>query len=190
MATPEKTPAIGVSTTCNINGDRQVVLQGYVAADAPREEQDKLLDLMMALTDRQKAKYELIELEDALDKHKIARGRLLQDRDSVEVNYQLATAKNADEIANLDREASEARDAGYKEHAASGRSGPYSPKGGTLSSLNRLGAARQSVEARIKTAEAEKANALGNYEVNLGRFDQEIAAVEAKIGKAQALIGA
>lgn len=185
----EKAPAIGVSVTCNINGDRQVVLQSFIDRFAPLEAKNNLLDGMMGLINRQKAIYDLVDLEVELEKHETTLRRFVEDRAVVDENHARALAELDLKIEEVNIAEGDARKRGYDEHVTSGRTGAYAPKGAVLQDLNRLGATRNGYAELKAKAEAEKAAAVDNLDRNADRYREEIERTKVKIAKARETVG-
>ena len=61
------TPAIGYSITANIDGNRRIVFQHFVAADEDDASVNANLDRIMGLVDRQRARYEIPGLAEELE---------------------------------------------------------------------------------------------------------------------------
>lgn len=170
MENPEKKPevsALGISVVTNTPGDRGITIQTYIAADASIAEQNALIDRMMKILDRQKAKYELPSIKDEMELHEKTLARMEVDLKEVEHTFNRDQAKRRAELTALKRSLEEeteaslqrhaeraaalkrsiddqerarktAFDEGYNEWSASGRSGSYEPQGHRKVNLERM----------------------------------------------------
>jgi hypothetical protein len=155
-----KEPAVGFSVTTNLDGNRQIVMQGFFAAATPADEANAVLDRVLALADRQRARYELPEVEEELRKHKDALAQFEEDRARVELDFTRDQARREVEIAEMEKVRDEERAKhladfnanilkvqGHREeqyklgldaHVRGGRGGSYVPRGHDKANLDRV----------------------------------------------------
>jgi hypothetical protein len=84
---PGAAPAIGVSFSIGIPGERNLVLQTHVPQDMPLVEQHKLADVLCAVGDRILARYTLPALKKQLKVETDTRERMLGDLKRVDALY-------------------------------------------------------------------------------------------------------
>jgi hypothetical protein len=189
----EQAPAIGFSVTTNLDGNRQIVLQGFFAADTATPEANATLDKVLVLADRQKARYELPEVEEELFKHRETLSQYEEDKASLDVRHQHEQARREVEIAEMERVRPEERAkkealinadilAMQQHRAQVVEQGAESQWDAQYDAV--LAAAR----AEHAKAEAERDFALKNLEVSIKRFQDAIANREAKIERLRATI--
>lgn len=191
MAETIKVPAIGVSITANVDGDRQVVFQTAVDPAESDKNVNALLDRLLGFASRQKMIHDIVSMKKALKK-------AAEDIDVLELqlqhsksNCQIAKAQLDIEILEWTKAKKKLFDDGYKVHAANpGRRSEYVPRGETAQRIDRL---EQMIEENRRkqekneegfTAEAE------NFETNISKrrayieeLTAEIAAAEAKVAE-------
>lgn len=93
----EKAPALGISVRAAI-GDAELVFQTHVDAVATKADLDTLVDRLMAVAARQKAKAELPQLRTALKREEDTLVRMREDRARVEA--QLAVPQDGRRAPN------------------------------------------------------------------------------------------
>jgi hypothetical protein len=128
-------PALGISVNVQVDGNRQIAFQTFVARDDSPQVLNKLLDQISKAADRQVAKAVLISLRKELYQHEKA----LRDQaeDTERVNAQK-----------------------HSEWEASGRKGPYKLDDKEKAALNNIAISAQKykdgiVDIKAKIAEAE-----------------------------------
>lgn len=182
-------PAIGCSVVMNFPGDRQATLQTFFPQEASDDEANALLDRLFALSDRQRAKY---DIEDLLKERSQTETGLLQfkeDQARVGERFEKEQAERQVQMDTMLTEAKSVHDRAYEDHGKTGRTGEFEMRGATKANHERLrqGAAR--VKADMDKQEAEKATALENLSGSVERYEQAIARLDAKIADCRAKIG-
>jgi hypothetical protein len=194
----QQTPAIGFSVTTNLDGNRQIVLQGFFAAETAAAEANALLDKTLALADRQRARYELPEVEEELRQHRDTLAQYEEDRSRVDFDHETAQARRqveisamekareperAKQLARLNAEILEVQEVrketltGYVQaHQRSGRQGSYTARGQEKANLDRIDNGLERLkEARDKT--------MAEWDA---QYDAVLAAAREEMGKAEA----
>ena len=181
--------AIGMSVVANFGRDRQATLQTHVAQDQTEAEIDSQVDRLFRVIDRQKARYEIIDLEDELVKHAQTLALFREDHDRLEAEHQHKVAGLKIQIEEIDATAARARETGYQEHVTSGRQTEYQPKGATKAAIERAAQAAKAVQGEIDKLEAERTVALANLGTSAARYEEQIVKLKDDIVKRHAIIG-
>ena len=177
------TPAIGYSITANIDGNRQIVFQHFVAADEDDSSVNGNLDRIMSLVDRQRARYEIPGLQEELDTLTNTMAQYEEDRARVDLEYDKAMATLDVQIEEMAGKRKEFFDQGYEQHKSSGRQGSYKPQGMVKTNIARVeNAIEQAKEAKTKNLN-ERAQATENLEISITRHKARIALVTERIAK-------
>jgi hypothetical protein len=194
----EQAPAIGFSVTTNLDGNRQIVLQGFFAADTATPEANATLDKVLVLADRQKARYELPEVEEELFKHRETLSQYEEDKASLDVRHQHEQARREVEIAEMERVRPEERakkealinadilamqqhrvqvvEQGAESHRRSGRQGSYVPVGSTKANIERI-------DSQIRAVTESRDRQLAEWDA---QYDAVLSAASAEHAKAEA----
>lgn len=177
------TPAIGYSITANIDGNRQIVFQHFVAADEDDTSVNANLDRIMGLVDRQRARYEIPGLAEELETLTNTMAQYEEDRARVDLEYDKAMATLDVQIEEMAGKRKEFFDQGYEQHKSSGRQGSYKPQGMVKTNIARVeNAIEQAKEAKTKNLN-ERAQATENLEISITRHKARIALVTERIAK-------
>jgi hypothetical protein len=178
-----------VGFTIGLANDRQVTFQTGFAEDEDDATVNARFDRIMRLADRQKAKYELVELRAELETHEKALARLDEDIARVDNDFDRSQAQLDVEIGEYQRLLTEARDKAYQNQIASGRSGKQ-PLSGHVKS--QIAAYERAIEDGAKSKEknvAEREQHRGTVIAQRARYEEEIASRLAKIAEKEALLG-
>lgn len=176
-------PAIGYSITANIDGNRQIVFQHFVAADEDDASVNANLDRIMGLVDRQRARYEIPGLAEELETLTNTMAQYEEDRARVDLEYDKAMATLDVQIEEMAGKRKEFFDDGYAQHKSSGRQGSYKPQGMVKTNIARVeNAIEQAKEAKTKNLN-ERAQATENLEISITRHKARIALVTERIAK-------
>jgi hypothetical protein len=181
--------AIGYSIIANLGDDRQITVQHFIGDDQDDAAVNATMDRIMGFIDRQKAIRKIPELR--AEKRQVEGQMVQMERDlvAVEADYKAASDARDAQIINLRGKAKAEHDAGYAEHANTGRRGAYKPVGQRAATIDRIEADVQKlVEEAVKQA-GEREVALQNLNANtemrrvrIAQIDEEIAELEAKVG--------
>lgn len=189
-AARREAPALGMSIVMNMPGDRQATLQCFVASDASLEEQNALLDRMMRIGDRQKAKYELTALYDDLAKHQQTQSRFGEDFARTELEYRTGQAQRDEAKATLLQAIDDETKAGYGAHATSGRKSEYKLSGAHKQAVNVAQAGIHQLDEQTAKAKAERDRFVEHLDISRTRYAEEIERIEADIARRKAIVGA
>lgn len=181
--------AIGYSVAANVGGDRQLTFQHFIASDATNAEVNADLDRIMGIVDRQRAVYQMPEVQDELDKLHEEISQYTEDKvTTAEANFHRAQADLDVQIATLQADHKKAFEAAYARHTTSGRRGDFKPTGQTGAALDRIDAGiRQLVEQKDKN-ENERAQFILAIDGNIQRRRDRIALLEGKLADLKAKV--
>lgn len=187
-AKAKEIPAIGMSFTQNLGGDRQMVLQGYFPHDLPDTEVNGLLDRLRRLMERQKASCDIPAHELEIVKLEKTMLRFEQDYEGAQREHDRAQAKRAVEYAEYEKAKDSNYQAGYEEHRGSNRKGGYEPRGHIATSIRQCEAAMEAKKGEIDRANQDRAVQVQQIEASRIRFREDIAERRAKIVVCQSLV--
>jgi DNA invertase Pin-like site-specific DNA recombinase len=181
-------PAFGYSIVANLGGDRQMTVQCFVAEDEADAEVHAKIDRAFRVVDRQKARYELVDLREEL--HKVSETLAQFREDKARIDHQIDV-----KLAQLDVQAATAND-DYKErmnegaakHAARGRVGDYQPTGAERANLDRITASVAQIAAEKAKIEAERTQHAESVMISIKRHEEACATLSAKIAEREALL--
>lgn len=122
-------PVVAVSVTCNLGGERQMQLNAHFGRDESPEEQNRILDGVMRIADRQKARYDLEKLEDNFNVVGINTRNLLAGLPIADNVEKIKVAKLKLELAAKEDARKEVYQGGYNDHVNNHRKGEFEPKG-------------------------------------------------------------
>lgn len=185
----EKVPAIGFSVTANIDGDRQVVFQGYFEQAEDDVTVNARIDRIMALTDRQRSKYKLPGLKEEHRKLTDELAQYKQDVDEAEVNFAKAQATLDVQMLEHGKNRAKLVNDGVASHNARGKVGDYEPKGALAASIRNIDMAMQEAKDRKVHNEAEKKVHLDNVAIAINRRHARLALLEQEIADLERLFG-
>ena len=149
--------AIGCSVTMNLGGDRQIVLQSHFASDMGVADQNGVIDRLLLLGDRQKARYDLEREEDQFREVGENLIKILDGIPFAEANYKRQMAALNVELMTKREAKDQEYKEGYDEFLARGGKGAYAPKGHRQAALNRMDNDIAAVEEKIKAAPNDRA---------------------------------
>lgn len=182
-------PAIGISVTANVDGNRQIVFQHFYAADMPDAEINAGIDRLMRFTDRQRFRYELPDLREEQRKYQAEEAQYEQDLATAETEHARAQAGLDVQIETLQGDTKELFEAGYAEHIAGGRTGSYQPKGTNKANLDRLAAGIRQAEETKKKNDAEREQFIQNGNITRERRQKHLAMLADKIAEIEKALG-
>jgi len=179
---------MAVGFTIGLADDRQVTFQTGFAEDEPDSVVNARFDRIMALADRQKAKYELVKLREELETHQRAQVRLNEDLERVEAEFHKSQAQLDVQILQYQHEKSKLEQEVYQSNVASGRSGSRKPSGHVAVSIERVQAGIESAKADKEKNIAEREQHRDSVLKQAARFEEEVASRLAKIAEKEALL--
>lgn len=182
-------PAIGCSFTTNLGGDRQIVLQTHFAQDMSEETINGLLDRMLKIGDRQKAKYDLEKLEEEFRTVGVALVNLLDGFPIAERNHAREQLERQERIGLLRNEQDQVNKDAYATHVNAGKRGPFTLKGHAEQKFNAIQAEINNLLEREKTADADKDQHRQTLLNSVVHYQQDIAKRRVKLNAIRALAG-
>ena len=174
-------PALGYSIVANLGDNRQITAQCFVAHDEPLSVVNDHIDKVMRVIDRQRATYQIKELQTELDTLVATKTRAEDDLARVEEHFvadQTRVDVQLQHLANSDKEIREAA-------LARGRGGPV---GGEAARAKAIKAEQTELVELKARAKAERDQARQNLAISIGRYEENIEASKAKIADCRALI--
>lgn len=224
--------ATAVSIVVGVTDDRQMTFQTGFQGDETPEEINRRFDGMMALADRQQAKYKLIKARKDLVKLQETYDRFLEDKADVEARHIKGQAERdvqvkhlrdiredelkkfvADmdvEVLKLNELRKERFNAGLEQARSRGRMGSYVPAGADAAALKNIDSAIskvkeardteierwnkgydaniEAIEKEINRVNEDRAQHAGNLDIQISRFEKEIAAAKEEIDEFQAVV--
>ena len=189
MADVVQVPAIGVSITANVDGDRQVVFQTAIDPSTPDKEVNDLLDRLMGFASRQKLIHDVVGMRKDLKQMSLDIDRFTIQEADTKLRAKVVNAELDVQILEWQRQKKSIFDAGYQLHVNNpNRRGEYKPRGQDEVQIARIEAAiLDAQECKRKNDEglvAETENHQTNIERRKARIEEltaEIAAAEAKV---------
>ena len=181
-------PALGYSITANLGGNTQIVVQCFAGEDEPDAIVNGKIDRVMRVIDRQRAKYEIIDLRSELDTLTLNVARARENLAIIDRDTEKRLAQFDVQILETQRSKQATLDKWYAHQRGTGRSGTGQPGGSTKSSLDGHEAAIKSYQEQKESLKAEQAKGRAEFDANLPRFNQEVERIQAKIAEKEALL--
>ena len=181
--------AIGYSVISNLGGDRQLTTQCFVGEDEDDSAVNAKLDRMFGFIDRQKAKYEIVDVEADLMKHREMLAQLNEDMARIGLDFDKAQAGLDVQAEELGATRSAEVAGGYNAHLAAGRKGDYAPQGAAASRFRNLDNAIDGIKTEKAKNEAERDQHLAQTKVTIDRWHTAIAERTSKLTSLHALVG-
>jgi len=183
------TTAIGYSIVVNLDGNRQVTAQCFVAEDESDAEINARFDRVFGLLDRQKARYDVVNERVELTKEQATFDQLKEDLAHVDANFDKAQAVLDEQIIEMQAKSKETFEDGYNEHVNSGRRGEYVPKGLAQQTARAIeGAVAKAAEDKQKNVNEREQHRTGVM-ISVERYEKAIEARKAKIAEYEGLLG-
>lgn len=186
---PKPEPVVAGSVVVNCGGDRQINLNFHFGRDEDPSVQNAILDKIMALGDRQQARYSLKKMEDEFEEV----GRHLRNfLNAIPVAEKMAQHQLAVLNAKLVAQR-EARDdvfkQGYEAHGASKRRGVFEPTGALKGRLNGMDIEIKKTEEAIAAVPADTAQHKSQTAVNIQKYQDDLKKRRAAINDLRKLAG-
>ena len=181
--------ALGYSIVSNLDGNRQITVQCFVAEDEPDEVVNAKLDRVFRVIDRQKARYDIVTEDEEMAKEKATLAQLTEDLARVDADFEATQAGLHKEIIKIGEQKSDAVSKGYNDHVSSGRRGDYVPTGAAKSQIANIAMAKSNIEDHLKKNEAERDQHRTGVSISIQRYHQAIAERETRIGTLKAMLG-
>jgi seryl-tRNA synthetase len=181
MEEPIKVPAIGLSITANIDGNRQVVFQGFFDENEEDKAVNRRVDRIMRLVDRQRSIYEIPGLREELQKLTDELDQYNEDVGKAEAEFNKAQALLDVQIIEVQKTRAKDYEAGREEHARAGKMGSYKPAGNRARNLEICDKQLDDIKKQKETNAAERQQFLDNIQVSIERRTARIAILQDKI---------
>lgn len=176
MDNPQQAPAIGYSVVSNLPGDRQVTMQCFISEGESDAAVHARLDRMMGFVDRQKARYELVDLEEELVKRQEGRDLFEHDLENVKRTHAEKLAMLDVQMLTIRQDAEATRKAAYDAWSiASGRRGAFKPQGADKQKIDRCSEAIAALEAEKTKMVAERDQHIDNVHHSIEHHKKGIA---------------
>lgn len=192
-----KVVASAVNIIVGLTNDRQMTFQTGFEGDETDEAVNERFDRIMRLADRQKAKYEIPEVEDELFKHRETLANFMEDKERVEASHihdQAMRQETLDEMSRLrepelqkvkaeinatilqiqERKAAEI-EAGQEEWRRTGKLAGYKPQGARKRNI-------ELCDKALEEAEKHREQAVSLFSDD---YDAKMAKVQAEYNKAE-----
>ena len=181
--------AIGYSVVINLDGNRQVTAQCFVAEDEEDSAINFKFDRVFAILDRQKARYDIVNERDELAKEAGTLDQLKEDLARVDHDYDKAQATLDAQLVEMQDQNKGAFEAGYNEHVESGRRGEYVPKGFAAQQARAIEVALSNVKENKEKNNAEREQHRVGVLISVERYEKAVAQRKAKIAELEAVLG-
>lgn len=181
--------AIGYSIASNMGGDRQMTVQCFVAEDEPEEVINRKIDRVMAVLDRQKAKYDLSKLEREFEEVALHTRNFLN---AIPMAAKAAEAQKQTleaELLGMQEARKEVYDEAYAAHVKAGRRGQFSPKGSLEGQLRNMDAQINKAKLAIQALPADTAQHRDQTVVNVRKYQDDLKKRRMEINDLRKLAG-
>lgn len=181
--------ALGYSIVINLDGNRQVTAQCFVAEDEDDSAINSKFDRVFAILDRQKARYDIVNEREELAKETGTLDQLKEDLARVDHDFDKAQAALDLQMIEMQEQNKGVFEAGYNEHIISGRRGEYVPKGFAAQQARATEAALANVTADKAKNNAEREQHRQGVLISVERYDKAIAQRRHRIVELEKLLG-
>lgn len=178
---PAEAPALGFSIVANLGDNRQITCQCFVNVDEDLPEIHARIDKVQSVIDRQRARYEVADIEKERDTAAKTLQRAKDDLATVEGNFKSTMAENDQRLIDIAAQIADIN------KAAADR-GRGSPAGADASRVRALEAQRKEIVAAKDKNNAERDQYLQNVLVSIERFEEAVADCDRRLEAAHALI--
>lgn len=153
---PDETPGIDIEVIVGCGDTRQIKLRTMIGRNAAPESAHAIVDKVLAIGDRQKARYDLESQVEEMNRVATTLTGLIASLPIAQANYIADQEKRREEFRGYEADYAKLHDEGYEEHVKSGRSaGSFQPKGARKSNMERLKMAAGKKREEIDRAKAE-----------------------------------
>lgn len=181
-------PAVGISITANLNGDRQIVLQYFVPGDADAKTKNAAVVMLNDIVDHQQARYQIREFEAEVEKMERSLEQAKLDLPKVDVIYQEQVKELERQATEWDAKSDEAYQVAYNDFVGRGRTGAFSPQGGQKLTIEAPKAEAAKIRETIKAKDADAALGRQQVEKSIQHFEEQIADRRTAIAKREAIL--
>lgn len=182
-------PAIGYSIVINLDGNRQVTAQCFVAEDENDVEINRRFDRVFAILDRQKARYEVVNEREELAKEAGTLDQLKEDLARVDHDFDKAQAALDEQLTEMQAQNKGAFEEGYNEHISSGRRGEYVPKGFAAQRARAIETALANTKDSKEKNNAEREQHRQGVLISVERYEKAVAQRGQRIAELEAVLG-
>ena len=181
--------AIGYSIVVNLDGNRQVTAQCFVAESEDDKAINAKFDRVFAILDRQKARYDVVNERDELRKEETTLDQLAEDLARVDHEFTKAQAALDEQIIEMQAQGKAVFETGYNEHTASGRRTEYTPKGHTQAQARVIDGAIAKAAEDKKRNEAERDQHRAGATISVQRYEKATAERKERIAQLEKVLG-
>ena len=189
MEEPIKVPAIGFSITANIDGNRQVVFQGFFDENEEDKVVNRRVDRVMHLIDRQRSIYEIPGLKEELQKLTDELAQYNEDVGKAEIEFEKAQATLDVQFLEVQQTRAKEHEAGLAEHKRSGKMSGYKPAGNRARNLELCQKQLDDIKKQKETNAAERQQFLDNIKASIERRQTRIEILKTKIADLEQALG-
>lgn len=181
--------AIGYSILSNLGGDRQMTVQCFVGEDEDIGLINTKIDRVMAVLDRQKAKYDLDKEEKEFEEVALHTRNFLNAIPMAEkaAQAQLETLKA--ELLGMQDARKEVWDGGYEAHRAGKRQGSFAPTGAMKGRIQNMDNEIAKKEAAIRALPNDTGQHRDQTVVNVRKYQDDMAKRRQRINDLRHLAG-
>ena len=182
--------AIGYSMVANLPGDRQLTMQCFVAEDESDADIRAKLDRAFGFLDRQKARYEIPDIEERIEQQQAQLSQMAFDLEAADKAFDEAQAGLAEQAAQVGAAKKTVTDAAYEAFTRSGRQGEHRLRGTDLAHVERADNQLASIKAEMEKNVAERDAHRNQILVGKKRYELAIEKDRAKLVEKERLIAA
>lgn len=182
-------PAIGVSVTTVLGGNRQMVIQTHFPGDAPAAEGNICVDKLLGFADRAKARYELEELEDQF--HEVGRELRLgiNSLPLCEADFHKELDDLGTKISDAEARRLDIYNTGAAEFSNAGKAGPYSPSGAVKQQIAAISHDIIQLKTLVKSAPGERDQRLMMIHGKIRHYQMDLEKRRKKLNELRSLAG-
>lgn len=189
MTDHKEVPAIDCAVQMAIGPTAQITLRTFIERDADDAVANAILDKMVKLAERQKAKTDIEVLEQEIRDHQKTLENLDRNAATLDARYNADKGAREREVEALNKQITDIAQAAADEWARGGRQGDYKLRGQSEANANRLKAEILKVKQAQDKDDDERSRQQVDLATNRKRFLDEIATRRAAIAKRLELIG-
>lgn len=182
-------PAIAATFVTTLGGDRQITLQTHLFQDMDDATIHALIDRMLRIGDRQKAKYDLEKVEAEFRTVGNALVDMIAAIPVAERNHAKTVVERGETIRALQEGQTQVRDDAYAEFTKTGKRGTFQLKGHAATAFSRIQAEINKVEEAARSAENDRAQWKQTQAHNIERFRRDLKDRREKLNAMRKLAG-
>jgi hypothetical protein len=181
--------AIGYSIISNLGGERQMTVQCFVAEDEDIEVINRRIDRVLAVVDRQKAKYDLAKREQEFEEVALHTRNFLNAIPMAERAAQAQVETLKAELLGMQEARKEVHDEAYSAHVAAGRRGQFRPKGSLEGQLRNMDNEIAKKKLAIEGLPADTAQHRDQTLINIRKYQDDLKKRRGEINDLRKLAG-